>query len=103
MQAVDYPKQSDQALHHCLYNRKSVKNYCESNSLAFTNKNETGRGEPESHQNKSQCVKKNPHRKQRASDSELVPSPWWSDNNFYEKNRNKEEIKRKKIKNFLKK
>ena len=53
---MDCPKQSDQALHHCLYNRKSVKNYCESNSLAFTNKNETGRGEPESHQKEIQRV-----------------------------------------------
>ena len=37
--AADYPKQSDQALHRCLYNRKSVKNDCVSNCLAFTCKN----------------------------------------------------------------
>ena len=37
--AADYPKQSDRALHRCLYDRKSVKNNCANNCLAFTYKN----------------------------------------------------------------
>ena len=37
--AADCPKQSDRASHRCLYNRKSVKNDCASNCLAFTYKN----------------------------------------------------------------
>ena len=33
---ADYPKQSDRALHHCLYDSKSVKNDCTNNCLAFS-------------------------------------------------------------------
>ena len=38
------------ALYRCIYNRKIVKNNCESNCLGFTVKYELGRSEPVSHQ-----------------------------------------------------
>ena len=53
---ADYPKQSDRALHRCLYDGKSVKNDCTNNCLAFTynimarpveaSRNHTGRYNP---------------------------------------------------------
>ena len=73
-EVADYPKQSDRALHRCLYNRKSVKNDCASNCLAFTYKNRAREKRDGVTREDIITVNKS-NSKLRASDSELVPSP----------------------------